>query len=359
MQTFVTYNFILFGATFFAYLYEKSKVKGTQKLYLFLSFFIPFIFLALRYDIGTDYRSYVDYFYRIADGEFVLKEPAYLFINKVIYILGLDVQWVFVIFGFIFMTFAYKALPKKGFAFGVFLFICYLYLYEGYTMLRQGAATVIMAYGIQFIVERQFIKYFMLSLFAMSLHLVTGFILLLVYPIVSRKYNRWILLSVLFSMYFIVIKTSIILDTISFFISLFPRYSWYIDSEFMKSATYATGLGTLAKLLLGATVIFFKDSISKKHKNANVVINLYFCFLVGMILHIEILILLRIEHMFVFAQVLALIYFVLTIEKKSRIFVVLGIGTFFFAMFNWYITAGTLERDNDIYINPYQTILSR
>ncbi len=359
MQTFIIYNFILLWATFFGFLYEKSQVKGTQRLYWFLSFLVPFLFLALRYEIGTDYRNYVVYFYKITNGEVILKEPAYLFINKVIAELGLDVQWLFVIFGFLFITFSYKALPKKGFSVGVFIFICELYLYEGFSLLRQGLATAIMAYGIRYIVEKEFIKYLLLSFLAMLFHLGTGFILLLVYPIVLKEYNRWLMLIFLFSIYFIVINTNILFDTMILFVSFFPKYAWYLNSKYMEVASISSGLGILSKLGVGAIILFLKNMICDKYKNANVIINLYFIYLIFIILHMEIIVLRRIEHMFIFSQVLALIYFVLALRERDRLFVLPIIFIFFLAMFNKYIATGTLEINNDIYINPYQTILNK
>ncbi|MBS9767859.1 MAG: EpsG family protein [Flavobacteriaceae bacterium] len=359
MQTFLIYNFILLGATFFGYLYEKSQNKGTQKLYWCLSFMIPFTFLAIRYDIGTDYQSYVEYFYRIAGGAIVLKEPAYLFINKTIAELGLDVQWLFVIFGFLFTFFAYKALPKKGFAFGVFIFLATMYLYEGLSMLRQGLATVMMAYGIKYIVDRKFIKYLILSIMAMLFHLGTGFIFLLLYPFLNRKFNRWLLLGVLLVTYLIVLKTDMVFNAMSFFVSLFPKYAWYLNSKYMEMATIGTGLGILSNLLLGLMVIFFKDKITKRYENANVVINMYFLYLFFMILHMEMIVLLRLEHMFIFAPAIALPYCMSIFEKRGRLFVVFIVSLLLFAMFNKYIASGTLAIDNDIYINPYQFIWDR
>ena len=73
MFTYAVYNFILFGSTISAYLYEKVQNKNAKMVFLFVSFLIPFVFLAIRYDIGTDYHHYVDYFYKIKSGYLSLK----------------------------------------------------------------------------------------------------------------------------------------------------------------------------------------------------------------------------------------------------------------------------------------------
>ncbi len=329
-------------------------------MYWFLAFSIPFTFLALRYDIGRDYQSYVNLFNNIKHGQSVIQEPAYVFINEMVIKFGLDVQWVFVIFGFLFMYFAYKTIPKKGFALCIFIFICSMYLYEGFNIMRQGLATAMMTYAIRYIYDKNFFKYSIYAVVAMLFHFVTGAIFLLVYPLANKKYNRWLMLSMLGILFFVVMKTDIILSTTKDIAGQLPMYySIYANSKYMEAANYSSGLGVLAKLMIGVVIIFYKDAIVKKFTIANIIVNLYFLFLLCMILHIDVIIIRRIEHMFIFFQVLAITYFVLTIDKKSRIFVSMVIGLLFLAMFNLYIKTGTLESGNSVYISPYQSILDK
>jgi len=85
LNTYIVYNFILFGSVYFGFYYEKSK-NGTlrSKFYLALAFFIPFLFLAIRYDIGTDYQNYVTYFRWITELGTDRKEIGYTILKKVI-----------------------------------------------------------------------------------------------------------------------------------------------------------------------------------------------------------------------------------------------------------------------------------
>ncbi len=357
MGTFIIYNFILLWATFFGYLYQKSQSVSRQRLFIFLSFIIPFLFLALRYDIGQDYQNYVAYFHRIASGELILKEPSYLLINKIIAKFGLDVQWLFVIFGFIFMFFAYKSIPKEVFAVGLFIFISTIYLLDGFSLIRQGVAVAMMFYGIRYVIEQKFLKYFILSLIAMSFHTLSGFIFLISYPIIIRQYNRWLLLGILSAIYLIVVKTDIIFNIMSFTVSLFPKYSWYLNSEYMEGEALTSGLGILAKFLLGMTVIFFKDTIINRYKNANPYINLYVLHLIFLILHIKIKVFSRVEFMFVYSQMVIIGYFILSMKKETKVLATIVIGIFFLILFNKYIAAGVRSPHNHIYVNPYQNIL--
>ena len=359
MFTYAIYNFILFGSTLAAYLYEKSESKNAQMVFYSIAFLIPFSFLALRYNIGTDYQNYVDYFYRIAGGEIVPKEPAYLLLNYAISYFDLDVQWLFVFFGFFTFLFAYKALPKEGFALGVFLVITIFYLYEGFSAIRQGLAIAIMVYAVKYIYEKNFKIYFLWAMVAMTFHLITAVLLLIVYPLVNRNINRFILIGIIITLFFLIKFTNITMSVMNLVVALFPKYAWYINSQFMEPAAVSSGLGVILKISIALSVIFFKDKIVKKYKQANITINMYVLYIIALIFHLKLSIFGRVEQVFVFFSFLSVVYFMNSFEKKSKVIVMIIIGLLYYIIFMKYIATGTKDIDNDVYINPYQTILDR
>jgi len=355
--TFVIYNFILFGATFIAYIYEKS-LFSYKRVFIFTSFFIPFLFLALRYNIGTDYNNYVDYFYKIANQEIVSKEAGYIFINYFISYYKLDVQWLFVFFAFFYIYYGYKALPKKGFAIGIFLFITMMYLYEGFSAIRQGLAIVIMMYAIIKYVNN--IKLFLLYTFiAMLFHAATAFVFIILYPFIKINFNKYFLIIIIFIFYLIVKYTNFHLFILEGVFSIFPKYQWYLHSKYMQPAEISSGIGIILKILIAMLVIFFKDKIIEKNQIANIVINLYVLYIISIILHLKIMIFGRVEHIFIFASIISLVYFFNILEGKIKYLFIILILSIYYLFFIKYIITGTKYIDNDIYINPYQTILER
>ncbi len=358
METYLVYNFILLGATFFAFGYQTSKSRVVQSFCYGLAFFIPFIFLAIRYDIGMDYQGYVRYFYRIADGEFILKEPAYILVNKIIAEFRLDVQWFFVVFGFFFLYFIYKAIPKEGFAIGIFLFISIMYLYEGFSAVRQGLAVAIMAYAMRYIYNRQFVRYLCWAFVAMSFHFITGLLLLAIYPLGKVKINKVFSIAMIIALFFIVQYTGISQILLTKVGALFPKYAWYINSQFSGGAKTAYGLlGPLIKVSIVIFILLFKDRIVRKNPKANLVLNLLMLYIIGYIFNLKVSIFTRVEHIFIFSIVLSIVYFINTFSKQMKLFLMVGLLSFYYMMFMRYIANGTLEVDNDAYINPYQTIL--
>jgi hypothetical protein len=359
MFTYAIYNFILWGATLSAYAYEKTESKNSRIVFYSIAFFIPFIFLAIRYDIGTDYQNYVDYFYVIANGNIVMKEPGYLFVNYFIASFGFDVQWLFVFFGFFMMLFFYKALPRDGFTLGVFLFIALFYLYQGYSVMRQGLAIAIMAYAMKYIYSKKFLPYLFWAIFAMMFHLSTALILLVMYPFANIKTNKIILIVIIIAFFIMVKFTNISAKVLEFGAMLIPKYKWYLASQHLVVAKAGLGIsGTIIKISIPITIIFFKDEIINKYAEANVLINFYFLYTIFYLLHTQMSLFGRLEDIFIFSAILSIVYFSKTFEIKGRVIILFIIGLFYYLMFMRYIATGTAGADNGgVYVNPYQTVL--
>ena len=359
MFTFAIYNFILWGATLSAYAYEKSTSKNAQMVFYSVAFLIPFSFLAIRYDIGTDYQHYVDYFYKIASGNIVFKEPGYLLVNYLLSYFDLDVQWLFVFFGLFMMLFFYKALPRDGFAMGVFLFIALFYLYQGYSVMRQGLAIAIMAYAMKYIYHKKFLPYLLWAIFAMMFHLSTALILLIMYPFANMRTNRIVLIITIILFLIMVQLTNITERILEFGAMLIPKYKWYLTSSHLVSAKTGLGIGgTLIKISIPITIIFFKDKIINRYPEANVLINFYFLYTIFYLLHTKMSLFGRLEDIFIFSAILSIVYFSKTFEIKGRVIILFIIGLFYYLMFMRYIATGTKGADNGgVYVNPYQTVL--
>ncbi len=358
MFTYAVYNFILFGATWAAYLYEKSESKNAQIVFYSVAFLIPFVFLAIRYDIGTDYQNYVEYFYRISHGDIIPKEPGYILVNYLISEFHLNVQWLFVFFGFWFIFFGYKTLPRDGFSLGIFLFISTMYLYEGFSAIRQGLAIVIMMYALKYVYEKRFWVYLFWAVIAMMFHLITAVLLLIIYPIINKRINKYVTIFLVISFFILIQFTNIAKLLLSLVGNLAPQYAWYVNSAFAEEARTSNGLlGPIIKISIAILILFFKDKIIEKYQYANIVLNMYLFYTISYIFHLKISIFGRVEHVFIFSMVLSIVYFLKTFEVKGRVIIMYIILLFYYLMFMRYIVNGTLSVDNDVYVNPYQTVL--
>jgi hypothetical protein len=215
-----------------------------------------------------------------------------------------------------------------------------------------------MAYAVKHIYEKNFKMYFLWAMVAMSFHVIAA-LLLLIYPLVNKNINRFILIGIIIGLFFIVKFTHITMSIMNFATLLFPKYTWYINSRFMEPAAVSSGLGVILKISIALSIIFFKDKIVKKYKQANIAINMHVLYIVALIFHLKLSVFGRVEHAFVIFTFLSVVYFINTFEKKGRVIVLLIIGLLYYIIFMKYIVTGTKDIDNDVYINPYQIILDR
>lgn len=361
MITYFIYNFILFGSVYFAYLYEKSNSKVNQRVYLSFSFIIPFVFLALRYDIGTDYKDYVNYFNNIANNGNVNAEFGYYWLNYGASYLGFGEHTQFVVIGFFTLFLLYKVFPKEDFAIAIFLLITIFYLYYGYGAIRQGLAVAIMACALPFLHQRKFLEYFLLCILASWFHLATALLLLFMYFFANVKVNKYLMLFSLGFLFVINAYVDIISPLFSFVQQLIPKYKdMYVIGISIHTQKIIGSFGLLApliKILPVFVVIFFKDKIAEKFDYGNIVINMTFLYGASTLFALQIHIFSRVSGIFVIYFILSMVYFIKIFDAKQRILPLLLICFLYFSWFERYITIATLDQHNGQYVRPYQTIL--
>lgn len=361
MQTYLIYSFILFGTTWAAYLYEKTNYTKKQNIAYFFVFFIPFIFMAIRYDIGTDYKNYVILFEMMARGEVLLKEPGYMLVNHIISYLGLDVQWLFVFFSFFTLLFAYKGFPKEHFAISIFLFITIFYLYYGFSVIRQGLGVSIMLYATKYLYNKDFKKYLLFSILASSFHFASALFPLLLYPIVNTSYNRFFMLIALAVLTIIVTTSNVmfqVYDAVKQFIPAYKDLYTVGNSAHALRGTSAYGIyAVIIKILPVIVLIYYKDKIASKYSYGNIVINFTFVYGALILSGMELQMFDRLRDVFILYFILSLVYFVNIFKRKKRLVVMLLICLLYFAWFVRYINIATEDIDNGQNVRPYKTIL--
>jgi hypothetical protein len=345
-------------ATLSAYLYEKTEDSKRVVFYIF-SFLIPLVFISIRYQMGTDYTAYVSIFEKIMAGNGYLSvEPAYLLINLFVVETGLDVQWVFIIMGFLFMLFFYKSLPRNGFALGVFFLMSIYYFQGGYNQIRQGVAIAIMAYAMVHIYEKKLLKFTLLSLLATAFHFPTGVVLFTTYFFANMKTNRFFLIIVVL-IAFLIMQQGLLNKLVYHVINtIAPAYSHYLMGHFAEPIESSLGvIAPLIQLFVAISIFFFKERIIEQYPKANIVINLYVLYIVFYLFKFEINIFNRVQYMFVFSFILSLVFFIKTFHIKGRGFILFFVGLLYYLIFLKTIYNGDIYKDKGTKLRPYQTIL--
>jgi hypothetical protein len=325
---------------------------------LFIVLWIP---AAIRYGIGTDYFSYVDYYNDIKYGGISRKlEVGFIFIYKLLIMLNLDVQWFFVITSFFTILFTLLSF-KKHFYFSVLLYNLFLLYLYSYNIVRQALAVAIVMYAISNIIRGNAKKYVFLVCMASLFHISA--ILFLPFFLFS-KINYKITIPLM-----IIIILSIVQMDIKSFIENLPmvgKYAFYFNNSFYG----VQGIQSVAGILVRAIPIFFAVLLSKKifkeNCGYNFIIVLSFSYLMALILARKFFIFYRLIQLFLIAQVFIIPLLLKSIRPSSIFYSSLRYGIFFLVIvFNLFIYERYITNTkNEIFngvrnIIPYESIFVR
>ena len=173
----IVYILVIFVAILFSNVKSKDLNTGKLNKYKFMyfcSFVVLFVFSAIRYDVGFDYSyTYTKFYNQLILGYNVTHfEPLFLLLNKFVYCVFDNVDFVFIISSFITVGLMFKTIKKQSsiIPLSVFLLIGSRFYFYSFTQVRQYIAIAIFIYSLQFIIEGKFFKYIIYILIASMFH---------------------------------------------------------------------------------------------------------------------------------------------------------------------------------------------
>ena len=256
-------------AVFFAWLEDSGHYKPGLKV----SFFLIFIFLALRYDFGNDYLPYMDLFYEIniyGDIDFFdspwPQETGWIFLCWLCKPIGFfGMIAVLALFNSVILYLLFKRYVLKGYyCLSVFLYIAIPeFLLVQSSSMRQTLAILIFLFSLRYIYDKKLIKYVLCILFASLFH-TSALVLLSVYlfTFLNYKISKTVGI-VIFSIYlllfslgeYIVIYSNILL------MNYFENYLRY-----RGVSTIGTGIGVVYFSILLFLFLYYQKN--QKDENA-------------------------------------------------------------------------------------------
>lgn len=184
---------------------RKTKRRDKRVAFFFVAIGIPVLIAGVRYATGTDFFSYINGFERIKlgyDVRWADLEFGFVWLNHLLVIVGLNAQSIMFTSSLVMMIFISKALYRKretgiiGYGFLAFMFIFYQ---SSFNVIRLMIAASIFLYNIHNIEKRQFLRYFILTIFASSFHIPAIITLPLYWLFNAIKIERsWILRGVVY-----------------------------------------------------------------------------------------------------------------------------------------------------------------
>lgn len=258
----IFYIFFFFLTVIFYYL----CVKYNKKVYLIISFIIPMLIGGLRYDVGTDYMSYLEYYINHIDidiGFTIISLVARLFDNFKV---------MFFTYNFLTLIFVYLALnniSKQNRSAALFLFL-FLYFTTGFNAIRQMLAVAILFYSYKYIVNKSFIKYLLFVMLASVFH-SSAIITIIVYPIVisDNKFVKFIIYVSLITFIIFFEKMILFISNINYF-SHYSIYISYTDSIKFNNLSF------FIEMFFLLYVLRYKSKMIKYNPSNKYYLSLYF-----------------------------------------------------------------------------------
>lgn len=355
MATVLFYFSILLSTTFLIYLRDKGKGKLEYYTFTATVFLIIFIISAIRYDVGVDYLNYIHIYEYILYEERI--EPAYYLLNRVLYYLEANSQWVFVISSLIFTALTIKSYPRKK-AWIFHLGIILIFYLHSFNIVRQSIATAFCLLAVSNYLVGNRKKFFILTIIGSLFHISALSILTVgsVAIIPLRKHLKEsvlptaLIISIIVC-YFTYNLFVLYLEQILEFLDL--SYLSYTETKYFDSVQGGFGIGIIIKLTLSSYIIANAKLLLENNQYNWLIILLTFVYAVFTILAGQIQIFNRVQ--ILFALVLPFNFYLLLTLPRKRLINIIFISLILTILFLDYYRIAT---DQSGKFNPYRTIFS-
>lgn len=237
------------------YAYHVKNIKSlnsTYKILCVLAFLPTTLVSVLRYEVGTDWSIYHDYFHWISEGKDKFSEPLFNLLNRVIYFFTQDSWWLFAVCAVIIGFFTYRAIMEQSVnpAFSILIFMISGDYFNSQNQVRQAMAMAIFLFAMKYMKSREWKKYFLWMIIALLIHTSAC-----IYFPMYFLYGRKVPVRFLIGLYGIMICALPIMKKGIVFVLTKTKYAWYFDSVYNTNDFYL--LGFLFTLFLNVLLLFY------------------------------------------------------------------------------------------------------
>ncbi|EPO5266057.1 EpsG family protein [Providencia rettgeri] len=353
ITTYIIYNLTLLFGSFFAFLSQYCKNKKASLIFLSLSFIIVFLIAAIRYDIGTDYKNYVEIFKNL-DSSSEYLEISFIFIASILKSNNIDVQFLFVVFSFISLLFVYLASRNSNKFLFITAFILILY-FQSFSAIRQISAICIALYAFSYLISNRPLQFLVWLIISTTFHFST--IILLPFILLSKvRLNNIFFLMLTISLSIAILYFDVSNKILSLDILAQTKYASYIGSQFNSETKLGSGLGVILKITYPFLVLII--TLNKKDRLSNYIFSTMMIYVICILLSAKIHIFNRLPPIFSIVIPFSICY---VYSKKSK-YRQLFVFSFFFIYLFLYeldINISQSHLNSGLGISPYQTILEK
>lgn len=359
--------FLLFiGAIYYAY--KGKPLSRGVKLTLFLCFWL---IAGLAWQTGVDWKVYEAVFDQahtigqvFKTGAFasddISTEPGYKLLSSIVKSFSDEYQMLQLSALFIGSVFFFKALSKytQNYFAALLIYLGYVYLTLNMSGIRQAVSLSIVFYGLQFVKNKQFWRYFIVILFAAMFH-YSSLIMIPCYWLLNKKIPAKLLFTILGCGLLVYIgRIAIISGTIERVSEAIGNpifYRLYLYVTATEDALPSISPKMFLNLIFIVMFLLRRDAMIEKNKYANIFINLFTIYIIlGQYMWDTGDIVTRLQHYFVIGLVILFPIYLETLRYTGNRII---LTCFIFVLSIWSSNPIFFESPSRIIYNPYQNYL--
>ena len=246
---------------------EITRRQGLNALSLLAVFTILFLLSALRMEVGNDYETYVDTIHEIYVGGYVVTEPLFNAVVKVLCELsgGENYLLVFAAFAFVTIWIFLKVLYEQteNFTLSFFLFMTLGIYFRTFNTVRYYFVLAITMYSFRYILKKEYIKFILLIVLAAFFH-KSVLVVIPIYFLANLPWRKWMVAVLGIGAAGMICLRDLIMKIA---LELYPSYK---DTVFLETETGLTGnlmsvFRCILVLILG--MICYREAVKDKKEN--------------------------------------------------------------------------------------------
>lgn len=246
---------------------EFTRRQGLNTLSLLAVFTILFLLSALRLEVGNDYETYVDTIHEIYVGGYVVTEPLFNGVVKLLCELsgGENYLLVFGVFAFVTIWIFLKVLYEQteDFSMAFFLFMTLGIYFRTFNTVRYYFVLALTLYSFRYVLKKEYGKFILLIVLAAFFH-KSVLVVIPIYLIANMDWKKWHMAVLAAGTTGMVVFQKLIMKIA---LELYPSYK---DTIFLQTETGLSGnlmsiLRCVAIFVLA--VICYKDALVKNEEN--------------------------------------------------------------------------------------------
>ena len=247
--------------------YEITRRQGLNALSLLAVFTILFLLSALRMEVGNDYETYVDTFHEIYVGGYVVTEPLFNLVVKVICELsgGENYVLVFAVFAFVTIALFLKVLYEQSedFALSFFLFMTLGIYFRTFNTVRYYFVLALTLYSFRYLFRKEYVKFILIILLSAFFH-KSVLVVIPIYFIALIPWKKWHVAVLGIGAVGMVLCQNFIMKIA---LELYPSYkdTIYLETETGLSGNVASIFRCV--LILALALVCYKEAIQNHKEN--------------------------------------------------------------------------------------------